>query len=244
MNPGQEVDAASSDEVSSSGEDPGLSWEDPIHEHDLPDEERLIRLTQVLAPDCTDEFSIRELDAWLSSEVVSRMLDAALIDGTETESHSQQVQTCEALEGAAATLIDRLQPVGLPDSLEQEMFAHWAGRVAEPPDVEGRRVDGWEALKARLVRDLQTLIPIAATTRATLEARGGRRGKPPNAWRNSTFAALAERIEPLLAKRTKENVASVAREAWNVYFPRYRMMEDETALRLLQRHSKSRRATT
>lgn len=210
----------------------------------IPDERRFEGLSQTLVGEGVDEFSTRELDAWLNSEVTSRTLDLLLIEATENESHGQQVRTLEEIERAAGLLIERLLPLGLPDSLEQQLLAQWVESSSESTHEQLGLLIAWEALKGRLATDLQKLLPAVASARVQLENHGGRKGKPENTWRSSTFTALAGRVRPLLAKQTNEHVSSVARQLWNLYFPWDPIMEVENAMQIVQRTTKANRPKT
>lgn len=205
-------------------------------------EERLARLRSTVETKGLSEFELRELDAWLESQMVGRQLDATLLDQFESGSHRETVKICRKLLAAAAEVAESLTVAGLPPSLEQKLFDGWAAlktpQGAEP-DYARRSVE-WEAGKARMVSDLESLQKVAEQALADL-VRGGRRGRPTQAWRDTTFFCLFEKLHVAGLKQPKEATSHLAKEAWAIYFPA--IVGDDVVTKIIKLRGKGRAGT-
>ena len=191
------------------------------------------------------EFDLRELDAWLSSESTTRLWEKVLVENFETASHSEKIQTTTSLKKASLLLANAFQLLGLPPSLEDELFRSWTelGQLDKLPPGNAGGAKEWEAGKERLITDLQLFIKVAEMTEDRLKARGGKRGRPSAPWRNRVFSELVRRLGVLLRNLRHADLTHTARRAWNVYFPKNQIMDDDAALKLIQRQKQRQTKT-
>ena len=181
------------------------------------------------------------LHMWLSSHADIHTLDQLIEKAVGTLSHAEQVKACANLERCASKISSQLSYLNQVSALDQAMSETYRQlKMSCSPDLPRAGEDDWASLRSRISADAALLEVIANWTQATLESRGGTKGRKSNEWRNRLLTELVDRVGKFFGK-SHEATSALAHGIWNIYFPDEDIGEPESVGKIAARERRRKK---
>lgn len=204
---------------------------------ELENRARYNKLLEQLAVSRLSHAEAPHLHLWLSAQASEQRQQQLISTVIPDDTLAQQIKICAMLEKGASVIAAKFDFLNQFSDLDQALAeAFSSDRQHISPGNEDSS-PAWSDFRERLARDGILLAKIARQAKEHLKRTHTKKGRPTKVWRNSRFSELFGRLSQLQSL-TREECIHLATELWNIYFPKERINDSETADKIIRRELK------